>query len=170
MVCNEKIDLLKQTMLYLISELTDRDRLSIVIFNTAATRVLELRRMTSEGKEAANNAIARMVAGGGTSIACGLQRAVRVLEQRRTRNPVASVMLLTDGHDSVERPSNFSSLLESARIQGSAVHTFGFGADHDSRYLASIAQGTSGTFCYIEQLHLVHGAFAGVRGCVCRCV
>ena len=94
-----KLDLLKQAMMFVLSVLGPDDRLSIVTFSDVAQRVLPLVRMGHEGKERAARAVSDMVAHGGTNIAEGLMKGLRVVEERREMNPVTSVMLLSDGQD-----------------------------------------------------------------------
>ena len=94
-----KLDLLKQAMMFVLSVLGPDDRLSIVTFSDTARRVLPLVRMVEGGKERAARAVTDMVAHGGTNIAEGLLKGLRVVEERREMNPVTSVMLLSDGQD-----------------------------------------------------------------------
>ena len=76
-----------------------KDRISIVSFNSAASKVLRLRRVDAEGKDSATVSTLRLTAGGGTSIAAGLDMGLQVLEHRRQRNKVSAILLLTDGQD-----------------------------------------------------------------------
>ncbi|KAK1315735.1 hypothetical protein QJS10_CPA05g01423 [Acorus calamus] len=70
-----KLHMLQRAMRLLIASLGPADRLSVVAFSTAAKRLLPLRRMLPAGQRA------------------------RVLEDRRHRNPVASIVLLSDGQE-----------------------------------------------------------------------
>ena len=45
------------------------------------------------------------------------------------------------------------------------LHAFGFGADHDSDTLHSIAEASGGTFSFIEDEDVMQDAFAQ---CICR--
>merc|ERR1739848_313351 len=94
-----KIQLLKDAVAFVISEMQPSDRLSIVSFNHGSQRLTPLKKMTQEGKDTSQQATMRLVANGGTSIASGLDCGIAVMEQRRQRNPVGAVFLLTDGQD-----------------------------------------------------------------------
>ncbi|KAI3902593.1 hypothetical protein MKW92_004014, partial [Papaver armeniacum] len=54
-------------------------------------------------------------------------------------------------------------LKEISRL-GIPVHTFAFGADHDPIMLHSIAEGSKGTFSFIEAEGLIQDAFAQCIG------
>ena len=78
-----------------------------------------------------------MRAGGGTSIASGLEAGLAVMEQRRQRNPVSAILLLTDGQDGSSR-QRLPGLIERVRASGCSLYAFGFGADHDPALMADV--------------------------------
>lgn len=155
-----KIQLLKDAVMFVISELSARDRLSIVTFQSDAERHIPLMRMTDIGKDAARQATMRLVAGGGTDIAAGLDCGIAVMEQRRQRNPVGALFLLTDGQDrGVQR--HIPGLVARARAAQSAIYTFGFGRDHDASTMSCIAETAQTPFTFVEKLENISEAFAG---------
>ncbi|XP_074263725.1 E3 ubiquitin-protein ligase WAV3-like [Silene latifolia] len=91
-----KLQMLKRAMRLVISSLGSADRLSIVGFASAPHRLLPLRRMTSQGQKAARKIIDQLVCGQGSSVSEALRMAGRVLEDRRTKNPVCTIILLSD--------------------------------------------------------------------------
>lgn len=130
-----KLQMLKRAMRLVISSLGSADRLSIVAFSASPKRLLPLKRMTAHGQRAARRIVDGLVCGQGTSVGEALRKATKVLEDRRERNPVASIMLLSDGQD--ERVTNSGS---TNQRQGSSdesstrfahieipVHAFGYG-------------------------------------------
>ncbi|XP_040363116.1 E3 ubiquitin-protein ligase WAV3 isoform X1 [Rosa chinensis] len=162
----QKLHLVKQAIKFVIENMGSSDRLSIVSFSTNSRRVLPLRRMTVDGRESAIEAVESLVAGGGTDIAEGLKKGTQVLEDRRQRNPVASIILLSDGQDNYCRsPSQMLKKLP-ASIRSSdmqheiPVHTFGFGNDHDAKIMHAISEESRGTFSYIESVGMIQDAFA----------
>ncbi|WOL08078.1 hypothetical protein Cni_G16830 [Canna indica] len=100
----EKLQMLKRAMRLVVSSLGPADRLSMVAFSAAAgaKRLLPLRRMSRQGQRAARHIVERLVVVGGDATAAGasvgdaLRKATKVLEDRRERNPVATIMLLSD--------------------------------------------------------------------------
>ncbi|KAE8733831.1 auxin-responsive protein IAA9-like isoform X1 [Hibiscus syriacus] len=129
-----KLQMLKRAMRLVISSLGSGDRLSIVAFSATPKRLLPLRRMTAQGQKAARRIIDRLACGQGTSFGDALRKATKVLEDRRERNPVASIMLLSDGQDerlqsnasSQRHHSSHASSTRFAHIE-IPVHAFGFG-------------------------------------------
>ncbi|EER95529.1 uncharacterized protein LOC8080584 [Sorghum bicolor] len=176
-----KLALLKQAMGFVIDNLGPHDRLSVVSFSDRARRVTRLLRMSGDGKAAAKSAVESLVARGGTNIAEGLRTAARVLEERRHRNTVSSVILLSDGQDTYTAPRwsrgpgagatpNYEALVPpsfmatSTRDWSAPVHTFGFGNDHDAAAMHVIAESTAGTFSYIGNEAVIQDAFAQCIG------
>ncbi|KAF7817073.1 E3 ubiquitin-protein ligase WAV3-like [Senna tora] len=137
-----KLHMLKRAMRLVICSLGPADRLSIVAFSSVAKRLLPLRRMSPQGQRVARRIVDRLVCGQGTCVADALRKANKVLEDRRERNPVASVMLLSDGQDERVQPTNqpkcsthvSSTSTRFAHIE-IPVHAFGFG--HRAHYSQS---------------------------------
>ncbi|KAG2320140.1 hypothetical protein Bca52824_013353 [Brassica carinata] len=148
-----KLQLLKNAVVFVIDNLGERDRLSVIAFSSAARRLFPLRLMTDTGKREAIQAVDSLVAGGGTNIAEGLKIGARVIADRRWRNPVSGMMLLAD----------YESLLPSS-VNRIPVHTFGFGVDHDAELMHTISQVSSGTFSFIEAESVIRDAFAQCIG------
>uniref|UniRef100_A0ACD6ARW4 Uncharacterized protein n=2 Tax=Avena sativa TaxID=4498 RepID=A0ACD6ARW4_AVESA len=101
----EKLQMLKRGMRLVVASLGPADRLSIVAFSGAAKRLMPLRRMSRQGQRSARQIVDRLVVCAAAQgqeqaqIACAgdaLRKATKVLEDRRDRNPVATVMLLSD--------------------------------------------------------------------------
>ncbi|GMH24649.1 hypothetical protein Nepgr_026492 [Nepenthes gracilis] len=94
-----KLQMLKRAMRLVISSLSSNDRLSIIVFSACSKRLLPLKRMTSSGKRSARRIIDALVCSQGSCANDALKKAAKVIEDRRERNPFASIMLLSDGHD-----------------------------------------------------------------------
>eukprot|EP01018_Ginkgo_biloba_P025791 Gb_04078 [translate_table: standard] len=174
-----KLALLKGAMSFVISNLSPADRLAVVAFSSTAKRVFPLKRMVPDGQRAARRVIERLLCTGGTNIAEGLRKGAKVLEERRERNPVASIMLLSDGQDTYSLSSrgvisfnpHTTSSARCASRQGSRyghiqipVHAFGFGIDHDAATMHTISEESGGTFSFIQAEGLVQDAFAQCIG------
>jgi len=171
-----KLELLKRAMAFLISNLSPADRLSVVVFSSTAKRVFPLKRMSPNGQQEANLVVERLFCTGGTNIAEGLRKGAKVLEDRRQRNPVASIMLLSDGQDTYSLSSRGSVLFPIDEQRRSArqsmrhghvqipVHAFGFGVDHDAATMHNISEESGGTFSFIQTECLVQDAFAQCIG------
>ncbi|KAH6803635.1 hypothetical protein C2S51_031882 [Perilla frutescens var. frutescens] len=101
-VTADKLHLMRRVMRMVVSSLSAADRLSIVAFSTTSKRLLPLRRMTGAGRRSARRIIDAVVSldGGATSATDSLKKAAKVIEDRREKNPAASILLLSDGHRS----------------------------------------------------------------------
>ncbi|KAL4020007.1 hypothetical protein IC575_018771 [Cucumis melo] len=97
---NAKLQMVKRTMRLVISSLGCTDRLSIVAFSASSKRLLSLRRMTSNGRRSARRIVDLLCeVGQGACINDAIKKAAKVLEDRRERNPAASIILISDGRD-----------------------------------------------------------------------
>lgn len=159
----DKIRQLQSAVRFIIEQADPKDRISIVTFNSNAIRVLRLRKMDAEGKNEATVATLRLSAGGGTSIAAGLSMGLSVMEQRRQRNKVSSILLLTDGQDGSTR-HQLPALMTRAKASNCSVYAFGFGKDHDAALLSDLAEQAQTPFTYVEDSDNIKEAFAGAVG------
>lgn len=169
-----KLALLKKAMGFVIHNLGPSDRLSLIAFSSTARRLFPLRRMTESGRQDALQAVNSLTSNGGTNIADGLRKGAKVIEERKEKNPISSIILLSDGQDTYtifptagvmhQAQPDHQSLVPSS-IRGSSghqvpVHVFGFGADHDSVLMHSISEASGGTFSFIEAEAAIQDAFA----------
>jgi Mg-chelatase subunit ChlD len=159
----EKIESLKKAVQFVISTLGDQDRLSIVEFNSRATPVHGLARMTESNKAEASRLVNRLHAGGGTNIFHGMDVGWQILSDRRQINGSTSIFLLTDGQDSSSE-SYCTRLASTMKEAGCSLMVFGFGADHDSRLMSAIANAGEGDFTYVDTPDTVIDAFGGAIG------
>lgn len=173
-----KLALLKRAMSFVVQNLGPSDRLSVIAFSSTARRLFPLRRMTDIGRQEALHSVNSLMSNGGTNIAEGLRKGAKVLIDRKWKNPVGSIILLSDGQDTytVNNPGGnpprqvYQSLLpisihrnNSASLQ-IPVHAFGFGADHDASSMHSISENSGGTFSFIEAESVIQDAFAQCIG------
>jgi uncharacterized protein YegL len=159
----QKIQLVKDAVMFIIDEMLPNDRLSIVSFNHGAERQTALKRMDGSGKDMSRETILRLSAGGGTSIAAGLDCGIAVMEQRRQRNAVGALFLLTDGQDSTSQ-ADIQQLVTRARAAQCGVYAFGFGQDHSTSTLSAISESAQTPFTYVEEPDTIKEAFAGTVG------
>ncbi|XP_058106823.1 E3 ubiquitin-protein ligase WAV3-like isoform X2 [Magnolia sinica] len=188
-----KLTLLKRALVFVIHHLGPTDRISVVFFSSSAWRLFPLCRMTDEGRDRAIQAINSLRPGGGTNIVEGLRKGVRVLEERQQKNPVSSVILLSDGRDThntdnsnprrntqtwglnSERVLDYLNFLPPSIRHGNhdsigahghpiPVHTFGFGTDHDAPAMHAISDVSGGMFSFIEAECVIQDAFARCIG------
>ncbi|WZY97201.1 hypothetical protein YC2023_069530 [Brassica napus] len=167
-----KMELLKNAVGFVIQNLGETDRLSVVAFSSDARRLFPLKVMSAAGKREAVQAVNSLVADGCTNIAEGLKIGARVIEDRRWRSPVPVMMLLSDGQDNftfsqfgfgVRQRTSYEALLPSS-TSSIPIHAFGFGSDHDAELMHAISRVSSGTFSFIETETVIRDAFAQCIG------
>lgn len=171
-----KLALLKRAMGFVIQNMGPSDRLSVIAFSSTARRIFPLRRMTDIGRQQALQAVNSLVSNGGTNIAEGLRKGAKVFADRRWKNPVSSIILLSDGQDTYSvstRPNvgtDYQSLVPISIHRNNdtglqiPVHAFGFGSDHDATSMHSISEISGGTFSFIEAEDVIQDAFAQCIG------
>ncbi|KAE9585764.1 hypothetical protein Lal_00009950 [Lupinus albus] len=171
-----KLALLKRAMSFVIQNLSSSDRLSVVAFSSTARRIFPLQRMTGTGRQQALQAVNSLSPSGGTNIAEGLRKGAKVFVDRKFKNPVGSIILLSDGQDTYtfsRRPhigTDYGVLVPNSiqRNNGDGlhipVHAFGFGIDHDATAMHSISEISGGTFSFIEAEDVIQDAFAQCIG------
>ncbi|XP_076957605.1 E3 ubiquitin-protein ligase WAV3-like [Bidens hawaiensis] len=172
-----KIALLKQAMGFVVQNLGPLDRLSVIAFSSSARRLFPLRRMTETGKQESLQMINSLVANGGTNIAEALKKGTKVMTERKFKNPVSSMILLSDGQDTYTSISprktgsktDYQTLLPSSMQCKKdetciPIHTFGFGMDHDASAMHSISEHSGGMFSFIEAENVMQDAFAQCIG------
>ncbi|XP_024541075.1 uncharacterized protein LOC112349971 [Selaginella moellendorffii] len=164
----QKLELVKTAMEFVIRNLRQQDRLAIVSFSDEPKVHLGLKRMTHDGRAAALSAVEKLRSLGGTEIRPGLKAGFDLLSRRKNRNPVSSIMLLSDGMDNAITFKRCKVLPVDSYLEDCServpVHTFGFGSDHDPEAMLSIAEATGGSFCYVQEESTVQHAFAQCIG------
>ncbi|CAF1112199.1 unnamed protein product [Rotaria sp. Silwood1] len=166
----DKIALLRQTLVYIVEQMNELDRLAIISFNTTAfDRSHGLKIMNQQNKQILTNAINTDITdGGGTYIGSGLQMGINLLTSRQTKNPLNAILLLTDGQDN--QTHDYTQLMQTLP-SGVQCHTFGYGPDHTASLLVQLAeQGNGGTFTYIDEQQAIGPAFAMALGGLFTCI
>lgn len=95
-----KINLVKDTLKLLLDLLNEKDRLSLITFSSTAYRLGGLKKVNSQNKNQFLAQINGIAAGGGTSIGNGMSLAFKTLLEKKYKNQVNSIFLLSDGLDS----------------------------------------------------------------------
>lgn len=171
----EKILLVKESLKKLISLMTEKDRISIVLFNHQSFKILDLTYTTSENKIDIKNKINNIKAGGGTIIISGLTTAIDILkldqlknkDNKDYKNRIPAIILLSDGNDNNMDDNQLSqSFKEISRNLNLffTVHTFGYGNDHDPKIMTKLAKIRDGSFYYVSEYNKVQDYFINVLG------
>ncbi|KAL4429509.1 hypothetical protein ABPG74_014284 [Tetrahymena malaccensis] len=159
----EKINMLKETLLYLIDQLDEKDRLGLVLFNSEVT-FRPMKSMDTNNKLKLKQYISDIRAQGGTDINLGMTEAFKFIKTRKYCNPVTSVFLLSDGLDSKAQDRVAVTLKNMNINEQFSINCFGFGRDHDPILMNQISKLKDGSFYYIEKTDQVDMFFVDALG------
>ena len=164
----EKLDMVKRTLNFMIAQLSEIDRICIVSFNNSATKLMPLTVMNNKGKSLAATVTNYLNAGGGTNIIEGLRYALTIALMRNLVNYTIDILLLSDGEDNEQSSSLYRARDCFASFDqynmSYAVHTFGYGHEHDSELLGEIAHIKNGSFHFIEEPEDIRHSFSHCLG------
>jgi Ca-activated chloride channel family protein len=122
-----KLPLLKSAMQMLVQNLTDRDRVAIVVYAGASGVVLEP--TSCETKQPILEALERLKAGGSTAGSEGLQLAYAVAQEYFSPKSINRVILCTDGdfNIGITNQAELVRLIEDKAKSGVFLSVLGFG-------------------------------------------
>jgi hypothetical protein len=84
-----------------------------------------------------------------------MELAFRTLKNRKQKNAITSIFLLTDGQDGAATEGTKASLAKHAIPDPFTINCFGFGSDHDGTLMTSISNMKDGNFFYIDKLDTI---------------
>lgn len=146
-----KLGLVQQSIRMLTSQLTERDRVAVVVYAGAAGLVLPP--TYGDRKSEILDAIDRLRAGGSTNGGQGIQLAYNVAQQNLISQGVNRVILCTDGDFNVGVTStgDLVRLAESGAKTGIFLTVLGFGmGNHNDALLEEISGKANGTYAFID--------------------
>ena len=173
---NQKLNQIKLSLKYLISFMTPQDRLAVILFNDDAKIYLNLSFMTNETKKIFMEKIEKIMAKGGTNILSGLEKAVEILKEEKSKENnnepmnqmrVKTIMLLSDGYDNDyegdEIAEEMKKMTKGFNLSFT-MHTFGYGEDYDPKLMSKLANLRDGSFFAVENINKVQNYFVNALG------
>jgi Mg-chelatase subunit ChlD len=164
MKLNNKLAFVKATIEFMVCELREWHRFCLIEFNQEAQRLMPLTEMTPDNKQLVLDRLHKIKADGNTNISAPLFLALDELRARDERHSarISSVLLFTDGlaNNGSKGSKLLKQLLNIPLPSGLTIHTFGYGADHDSSTLQAIALASKGgVYHYIESPDVIAPTF-----------
>eukprot|EP00026_Physarum_polycephalum_P007319 Phypoly_transcript_07378.p1 GENE.Phypoly_transcript_07378~~Phypoly_transcript_07378.p1 ORF type:complete len:459 (+),score=39.52 Phypoly_transcript_07378:224-1600(+) len=164
-----KLELVLQTMTFVVEQLKEADKLSIVAYDTTVDVFLALTNMDAAGKKLATQKLSKIKANAQTNLSGGLMTGIVQLINRIQKNPVASIMLFTDGcaNCGLTTTSSIIHAINSNIMQidtSCSIFTFGYGSDHDQEMLREISEAGKGNYYFIENLDDIPKCFGDCLG------
>jgi hypothetical protein len=160
MLIDEKLAFVQSSIHHLLDLLNENHRFALVVFNHEVSVVSNLVNCTDENKEYIKDVLKKIQASGSTNISDALVTGLELLTGRDelSKNRISTLMLITDGLSNAGF-SNDDSLNKLVLPAGCIFNTFGFGEDHDSKLLHSIALKTQGVYYYVPSKDYIHKIF-----------
>jgi Ca-activated chloride channel family protein len=157
-----KLPLVRQGLLRLVSELDERDRVAIVVYAGNSGCVLASTPCTQSNKERIRSAIAALESGGSTNGEAGIQLAYQIAQDHFVKGGANRVILCTDGDFNVGTTDDESlkKLVADRAKSGVFLTALGFGmGNHNDQMLEAIADNGNGTYGYIDDEREVEKLF-----------
>jgi Ca-activated chloride channel family protein len=151
MLTEDKLPLVKQGLKMLLGELTEKDRISIVVYAGASGLVLEP--TSDKGKIA--EALEALQAGGSTNGGAGIELAYKVARQNFHKGGINRVILATDGdfNVGVSNQGDLIRMIEKERESGVFLTVLGFGTGNiKDTTMEQLANKGNGNYAYIDSL------------------
>ena len=149
-----KLPLLQQGMKLLVNQLTENDRVAIVVYAGATGVVLQS--TTADFKRVIISALENLQAGGSTNGGAGIELAYQIATQNFIKHGTNRVILCTDGDFNVGVTSDDAlvRLIEEQAKTGVFLSVLGFGTGNlqDSK-MELLADKGNGNYAYIDSLN-----------------
>ena len=154
MASPNKLGLLKPSLKMLTKNLSEKDRVAIVVYAGASGLVLDS--VPGNEEQKISLALDQLQAGGSTNGASGIQLAYQVAEKYFIKGGNNRVLLATDGDFNVGTV-NFEALknmVEEKRKNGVTLTTLGFGTgNYNDHLMEQLADVGNGNYAYIDTLN-----------------
>ena len=149
----DKLPLLKAGMKLLTDHLTEKDKVSIVVYAGNAGVVLEP--TSGKDKDEIADALERLEAGGSTAGGEGIQLAYSLAKKARIDGGINRIILATDGdfNVGVTDIDQLKGMIEESRKLGISLTTLGFGeGNFNDALMEQLADVGNGNYGYIDSL------------------
>lgn len=160
-----KINLLRDSLRFLVSHLGENDRMGLVTFGSAAGGV-PLVGMTSKNWKGWSQILNSIRPVGQKSMRAdvveGANVAMDLLMQRKSSNPLSSILLISDSPTSDADSVDFVvSRAEAAKI---SIHSFGLGLTHKPDTMVELSTRTKASYTYVKDWMMLRECVAGCLG------
>ena len=153
MLTADKLPLVKQGLKLLLGELTEKDKISLVVYAGASGLVLPP--TGADKKEKIISALDALEAGGSTNGGAGIELAYKVARENFNKQGINRVILATDGdfNVGVSSQGELIRMIEKERESGVFLTVLGFGTGNiKDTTMEQLANKGNGNYAYIDTL------------------
>ncbi|TFK39782.1 Pleckstrin homology domain-containing protein [Crucibulum laeve] len=177
-----KVRVIKATLDFLVASLAQKDRLSLVTFEVGPAGRVRKTPFLSPGKTQSRQRLEKFVDEIGmkldesqdeflirgskdekTDVVTAVNHGLDVVLQRKAKNPISGMILVSDASDSTRR-AQMDLVLARAEAANVPIHSFGYGRSHDPASLWLMSNHTSGTYTFVKDWYDLRDCIAGCVG------
>ncbi|PKY02485.1 hypothetical protein P168DRAFT_291625 [Aspergillus campestris IBT 28561] len=160
-----KITLLRDALKFLVQHLGPRDRMGLVTFGSSGGGV-PLVGMTTKSWAGWNKILSSIRPVGQKSLRAdvveGANVAMDLLMQRKSANPVSTILLISDS--STSDPDSVDFVVSRAEAAKVGIHSFGLGLTHKPDTMIELSTRTKGSYSYVKDWMMLRECVAGCLG------
>ncbi|KZT39391.1 hypothetical protein SISSUDRAFT_984899 [Sistotremastrum suecicum HHB10207 ss-3] len=178
-----KLRVIKTSLDFILASLGGNDRLSIVTFEVGMGGRVRKTPFLRVGRGQGGARLAAFVSTIGesyeegredvfairtgkdekTDVVTAVNHALDNVLQRKQRNSISGMLLVSDAPDSARR-AQMDLVLARAEAANIAIHSFGYGRSHDPASLWLMSNHTSGTYTFVKEWYDLRDCLAGCLG------
>ncbi|KAJ2930829.1 hypothetical protein H1R20_g6248, partial [Candolleomyces eurysporus] len=170
------------TLDFLVASLGKKDRLSVVTFEVGPGGRVRKTPFLNVGRDISRRRLEKFIDETGlrldenqdeflvrgskeekTDVVTAVNHGLDVVLQRKARNPISGLVLVSDASDSTRR-AQMDLVLARAEAANVPIHSFGYGRSHDPASLWLMSNHTSGTYTFVKDWYDLRGCIAGCVG------
>ena len=160
-----KITLLRDTLRFLVASLGERDRMGLVTFGASGGGV-PIVGMTSKTWAGWPQILESIKPFGQKSLRAdvveGANVAMDLLMQRKSANPLSSILLISDS--STADPESVDFVVSRAEAAKVVIHSFGLGLTHKPDTMIELSTRTKASYTYVKDWNSLRECVAGCLG------
>ncbi|KAE9990120.1 hypothetical protein EG327_001850 [Venturia inaequalis] len=160
-----KITLLRDALRFLVTNLGERDRMGLVTFGSSGGGV-PIVGMTSKAWDGWPKVLESIRPVGPKSLRAdvveGANVAMDLLMQRKSANPLSSILLISDS--STSDPESVDFVVQRAEAAKVTIHSFGLGLTHKPDTMIELSTRTKASYTYVKDWMMLRECVAGCLG------
>jgi Mg-chelatase subunit ChlD len=160
-----KMSLVRDALNYMVHNLGDRDRMGLVTFGSSGGGV-PLIGMMKKTWSGWSNILSQIRPVGQklhrADVVEGANVAMDLLMQRKSSNPISTILLISDS--STSDPESVDFVVSRAEAAKISIHSFGLGMTHKPDTMIDLSARTKGLYTYVKDWMMLRECLAGCLG------